>query len=53
MPFKAWLPNMTLPVKQMIINGLSNSLGNNRDIIVSLGVLCTLICVTGIFLRKK
>lgn len=53
MPFKAWLPNMALPVKQMIINGLSNSLGNNRDIIVSLGVLCTLICVTGIFLRKK
>ncbi|MFK5705774.1 hypothetical protein ACI3E1_04930 [Ligilactobacillus sp. LYQ139] len=53
MPFKAWLPNMALPVKQMIVNGLSNSLGNNRDIIVSLGVLCTLICVTGLFLQKK
>lgn len=53
MPFKAWLPNTALPVKQAIINGLSNSLGNNRDIFVSLGVLCTLICIAGIFLWGK
>ena len=53
MPFKAWLPNMALTVGQLITGGFSNSLGSNTMTTASLGVLCTLILIGGLFVLRK